>query len=64
MKIRDVVEGAYDEHEKRAKADVNYSKGMPTSHCGICRYYHDHRCDRVVGSIDPTMWCRLFKRRG
>lgn len=61
MTIESAVERAYAEHEKRAKADVNYSKGMASAHCSICRYYHNHTCERVVGQIDPTMWCKLFK---
>lgn len=48
--------------EKRAKADVDYSAGMPESHCGICRYYSNESCEKVEGKINPSFWCELFER--
>lgn len=48
--------------EKKPKDKVDYSKGMPKSHCGICKYYHDHKCDLVAGRIEPHMWCKLFAK--
>jgi hypothetical protein len=48
---------------KVAKPVVNYSKGMPQSHCGICRFYHDKTCTKVQGKIDPAYWCRLYEKK-
>lgn len=48
---------------KLSKQAVNYGRGMPRSHCGVCRFYHNKTCDKVDGSIDSAAWCRLFKRR-
>lgn len=47
---------------KVTKQSVQYSVGMKTSHCGICKYYTGNRCTRVEGSIKPNMWCKLFKK--
>jgi hypothetical protein len=47
---------------KADKDSVNYSKGMPSSHCGICQHYSNGTCSKVKGPIDPDMWCKLFKR--
>ena len=49
---------------KLSKESVDYSKGMKTSHCGICRFYLGGFCSKVFGPIDPSMWCKLFKRKG
>jgi len=36
------------------QADVNYRRGNPIDHCGICKYYQGmHRCARVQGDISP-----------
>lgn len=44
-----------------SKASVDYSKGMASSHCGICGHFHaPHACEKVAGHIDPDMWCKLF----
>jgi len=52
-----------DDPSKRSKASVNYSKGMPESHCGICRYFQPpNACQLVAGHIVPDYWCRLFKK--
>lgn len=44
------------------KAEVDYSKGLPQAHCGICEHYRDHSCEIVEGEIEPDHWCRKFKR--
>jgi dihydroorotase len=46
-----------------SKASAQYSKGMPSAHCGICTHYSNHRCEIVVGEIDPAMWCKFFAKR-
>lgn len=50
---------------KQAKKDVDYSKGMPASHCGICRYFRSlsHTCVMVEGKISSEYWCKLFKKK-
>lgn len=48
---------------RKAKISVDYSKGMAKAHCGICTHYSRGSCDLVRGSIQPDMWCRLFKRK-
>lgn len=48
--------------EKQTKADVDYSKGHPRAHCGICEHYRNHTCSLVAGAIDPAYWCKLFRR--
>lgn len=48
---------------KKDKDEVNYSKGKPNAHCGMCKYYYDHKCELVAGRIMPTMWCELFEKR-
>jgi hypothetical protein len=47
---------------KRSKESVDYSKGMPQSHCGICKHYSPGSCELVEGEIDPSYWCELFAR--
>jgi len=50
---------------KEAKSDVDYSKGKPQAHCGLCRYYHANgTCSLVEGEIKPQMWCELFTKKG
>lgn len=49
---------------KTVKSTVDYSKGMRTAHCGICRYFlPPEGCERVRGKIDMTMGCKLFRKK-
>jgi hypothetical protein len=64
--------------EKVSKASVNYSKGMPRSHCGqqrmddtyYCKHFimkginfeRDGECQVVQGSISPRYWCKRYAR--
>jgi hypothetical protein len=54
---------------KKSKSSVDYSKGMTSSHCGICTHYikgsHGLQgmCELVAGNIDPAYWCKLFERK-
>ena len=49
---------------KFTKDEVEYSKGLPEAHCGICEHYRpdSHSCTLVKGDIDPAYWCRKFER--
>jgi hypothetical protein len=63
---------------KKAKAEVEYSKGHADSHCGPlsgtdthycvnfirCAGYTGQSCDckKVIGRVDPTYWCKLYRR--
>src|SRR5215469_14896983 len=54
-----------DDKKKRTKESVNYSKGTPTMHCGICKHYEvyaKNECELVEGHIVPSYWCRLFEK--
>lgn len=52
------------DHGKISKRAADYSPGMPQSHCGICRHYQGSgRCAIVAGSVEPSYWCRYFKKR-
>lgn len=46
---------------KLSKDAVDYSKGLPDAHCGICEYYRAGQCLLVAGDIDPNYWCDRFK---
>jgi hypothetical protein len=46
---------------KLSKDAVDYSKGLPDAHCGICEYYRHGTCLIVEGAIEPDMWCEKFK---
>lgn len=49
--------------EKKSKESVDYSAGMASARCGICRHYIvGGMCRKVSGNIDPRMWCKLFER--
>ena len=49
---------------KVSKQSVDYSKGKPAEHCGICVYYNKgNTCDKVQGVIQSDYWCRLFHAR-
>lgn len=51
------------ETSKATKESVDYSKGMPESHCGICEHFRaPHSCTEVQGKIDKSMWCKRFKK--
>jgi 8-oxo-dGTP pyrophosphatase MutT (NUDIX family) len=59
---REAIERA--DQAKQAKAEVDYGKGMPGSHCAICVHYVAPQvCAKVSGGIDPYAWCRLFEGR-
>lgn len=46
---------------KATKSMVNYSKGMATRHCSICRHWQPpSSCTEVAGKIKPSYWCKLF----
>lgn len=56
-----VEEGRKDEVEKQDKKSVEYSKGMASEHCGICRHFQEpNACELVEGEIAPSYWCKLF----
>lgn len=59
--VRNILAG--ETMSKYTKNSVNYSDGMKSAHCGICRYYHARMCALVSGKIDPAYWCKLFKRK-
>lgn len=58
---------------KELKKDVDYSKGMPSSHCGPvsvwphkgeCRYFiAPFSCEKVKGYIEPKYWCKLWSSK-
>lgn len=55
--------------EKVSKSSVDYSPGMPKSHCGICAHYEARGqdrgpCERVEGEVQSSYWCKLFRRTG
>jgi hypothetical protein len=53
----------HDADEKVSKASVDYSPGMKSAHCAICRNYRTpDACVRVAGAIDPEYWCKLFAK--
>lgn len=47
---------------KYQKSEVDYKKGLPQAHCGICEHYRNGRCSLVEGPIDSTFWCNKFHR--
>ena len=46
---------------KLSKDAVDYSKGTPEAHCGVCEHYRHGTCLIVEGEIEPDMWCDRFK---
>ena len=57
---------------KRAKHTVDYSVGLPNSHCGpiqkwpagVCNHFiGPDGCTKVRGVIAPGMWCKLWEAR-
>jgi len=59
--LRKTISKAVVESKKKSKEEVDYSKGMINSRCGICIYYSKGKCEKVKGDISPEMWCKLFK---
>jgi hypothetical protein len=56
---------------KKAKSQVDYSKGMKKSHCGplnlydkgYCKHFIEPgSCRLVSGKIEKAMWCKLFSK--
>lgn len=63
--------GGGKEAGKQNKADVKYSEGMPSSHCGPvdkwpkgrCKHFEvPHSCCLVKGYIKPNYWCELWEK--
>ena len=63
--------------EKANKEDVNYSRGMPRSHCGpmfngdtgYCEHFIANKrsgifggCELVKGEIKNSFWCQKWKK--
>ena len=61
--------------DKVSKDSVDYSRGMYESHCGptfrddkgYCKHFISGAgvygtCEEVRGTIDPIMWCTMFKK--
>lgn len=46
---------------KLSKSAVDYSKGTPDEHCGICEHYRHGGCLIVEGAVEPDYWCDKFK---
>jgi hypothetical protein len=46
---------------KFTKNEVDYSKGTPEAHCGICEHYRHGLCIIVEGGIEPDYWCKKFE---
>ena len=46
---------------KLTKSQVDYSKGTPEEHCGICEHYRHGTCLIVEGAIEPDYWCDKFR---
>ena len=46
---------------KLSKESVDYSKGTPEAHCGICEHYRHGTCTEVEGAIEPDYWCKRFE---
>jgi hypothetical protein len=48
--------------QKQTMAEVNYRRGDPIDHCGICVYYQaPHRCTQVMGNISPFGISDIYK---
>lgn len=60
------------EQAQVSKASVDYSPGKPVSHCGstgkfgeqgaCANFVEPDGCRRVLGSIDPDHWCKLWAK--
>jgi len=63
-RVANLIEKAKVQKAKKSKSSVDYSKGKPNAHCGICVHYEEGSCKLVSGEIEPDMWCELFEPRG
>ena len=48
-----------------SKEAARYTSGGGREHCSLCRHFSPRnggRCARVLGSISPQGWCKLFSR--
>lgn len=63
--LRATITLAVGESYKKNKKEVDYSKGMRQSNCGLCEYFEEAKrtCSKVKGDIDPSMWCKLFEKK-
>ena len=62
--IRSIIVSAIKDTNKKSKKEVNYSKGMKNSRCGVCKYFiSPDACDKVKGEIDKNYWCELFEAK-
>jgi hypothetical protein len=53
--------------DKYDKDEVDYSKGLPDAHCGICEHFEadrPHGCALVKGFIEAPEWCEKFEHKG
>ena len=48
---------------RRPKEAVSYRRGQKTANCGLCEYYKNHACSKVLGTINPDMICDLYERK-
>lgn len=47
---------------KATKHSVEYGRGKPNAHCGLCRHYQlPSACAIVRGSVRPQDWCNRFE---
>ena len=46
---------------KLSKESVDYKKGAPEHHCGICEYYRHGTCLIVEGPIEPDYGCKKYE---
>jgi len=69
VSARDMADALAD---KVSKAEVDYSEGLPNSHCGpvskwpsgVCaNFYQPSGCRLVRGVIKHEMWCKLWEAR-
>lgn len=52
---------------KKTKEEVDYSRGMKSAHCSICKHFFRTlqrnqfgSCELVKGTINVGMWCKLY----
>jgi len=49
---------------KQLKSEVDYKRGTPEEHCGICTHFRPpEACKKVAGVIKRVEWCQLFERK-
>ena len=67
--MQDIVDALAGKHRKE---DVDYSGGLPKSHCGpvpkwptgACQHFMNPAgCGKVRGVIKADMWCKLWNPR-